>query len=453
MRIITLTSLCSLVTVCTGVLIFGCRTEVDIPLQLDFSYTVADSNYNVPATINFANKTSGALFYKWTFPNGSPAVSSEKNPGYIVFDQPGTITVKLEAWNDFERQEKTIVIVLDTTPVAGFEAVPRINHFSPVEWDFNFTGKGATKYSWTFEQGSVTSSTERNPRQVSYTIPGTYRVRLHIANDRGKTDTISKLITVWPSLTASFDITPSFEDDDLEAPLTARLDNHTISASMHQWQAQGGVLSSATDSAPTVTFNQPGDYTIHYTAGNGKQTEQVTRTITVKPNTGLRYFKDVRLGINTAHTSIGSFFSTYLRKVLVKDSVNAANGPYIDLCFFGLSQSFSFNRFLSPTDVQDLTFAAIPGATYTAIINKQESCNCGVSLTPEEFDTITAGSFFNNLSIVATQAGSTEFNNTTVPRVVLFKNAAGKKGAVKIKQFVQQGDVSYIICDIKVQKD
>jgi hypothetical protein len=198
---------------------------------------------------------------------------------------------------------------------------------------------------------------------------------------------------------------------------------------------------------------QPGDYTIHYTAGNGKQTEQVTRAITVKPNTGLRYFKDVRLGINTAHTSIGSFFSTYLRKVLVKDSVNAANGPYIDLCFFGLSQSFSFNRFLSPTDVQDLTFAAIPGATYTTIINKQESCNCGVSLTPGEFDTITAGSFFNNLSIVATQAGSTEFNNTTVPRVVLFKNAAGKKGAVKIKQFVQQGDVSYIICDIKVQKD
>jgi PKD repeat protein len=453
MRTLTLTSLCSLVTVCTGVLIFGCRTEVDIPLQLDFSYTVVDSNYNVPATLHFANKTSGALFYKWTFPNGSPSISSEKNPGYIVFDRPGTITVKLEAWNDFERQEKTIVVILDTTPVAGFEAVPRINHFSPVEWDFNFTGKGATKYSWTFEQGSVTSSTERNPRQVSYTTPGTYRVRLHITNDRGKTDTISKLITVLPSLAASFDITPSFEDDDLEAPLTARLDNHTTSASTHQWLAQGGVLSSATDSAPTVTFSQPGDYTIHYTAGNGKQTEQVTRTITVKPNTGLRYFKDVRLGINSAHTSIGSFFSTYLRKVVVKDSVNAANGPYIDLCFFGLSQSFSFNRFESPVTVQNLTFPAIPGARHTTIINKQEGCNCGISLTPAQFDQIAGSSFFDNLGITDTPGGLAEFDNAAVPRVILFKNASGKKGAVKIKQFVQNGDASYIVCDIKVQKD
>jgi hypothetical protein len=46
-----------------------------------------------------------------------------------------------------------------------------------------------------------------------------------------------------------------------------------------------------------------------------------------------------------------------------------------------------------------------------------------------------------------------DFSNSLVPRVVVFKNSSGKKGAVKIKQFVMNGDDSYIICDIKVQKD
>jgi PKD repeat protein len=456
MRRPTLTNLCIysiLTAILSAVLLYSCRKEVDNPLQIDFTYTITDSNYTVPVTINFTNKTSGAQFYKWTFLNGKPAESDQRNPGYIVFDQPGPVSVKLEAWNDFERQEKTVLIVLDTVPVADFAAIPRINNFSPVEWDFNFTGKGATRFTWTFENGSVISSTDRNPRQISYSKAGTYRIKLLIANERGKVDSVSKLITVLPPMAASFDIQPSFEDDDLEAPLTAKLDNHTTGATTHQWQVQGGVLSNAADSAPVVTFQDPGTYTVNYTATNGKQTELVVRTITVKPNTGLRSFTDVHLGINTAHASIGSFFSTYLRKTITKDSVNAVNGPFIDLCYFGLSQSFAFNKFQSPAEVQDFTFQPIPGATNTLVINRQESCNCGINVTPAQFDNITTGTFFDNLNIISTAGGIAEFDNTVVPRMVLFKNAAGKKGAIKIKQFVQDGSSSYIICDIKVQKN
>jgi hypothetical protein len=35
----------------------------------------------------------------------------------------------------------------------------------------------------------------------------------------------------------------------------------------------------------------------------------------------------------------------------------------------------------------------------------------------------------------------------------VFRTANGKIGAIKIKQYVAAGDNSYIICDIKVQKD
>src|SRR5690606_11077619 len=146
-----------------------------------------------------------------------------------------------------------------------------------------------------------------------------------------------------PTLSADFDIIPSFDDDDYEAPFTASLQSHTTGADNHKWSVSGGVLGNSTDSLTTVTFTNPGTYTINYEASNGKQNATVSKTVTVKPNSGLRTFSNVQLGINTAHSVIGSFFSTSLRKVIKQSEVNAGNGDKIDLVFFGLSESFSFN--------------------------------------------------------------------------------------------------------------
>ena len=435
--------------------LLGCRKEVDVPLNVDFEYSVIDSNYNIPARISFSNKTSGALFYKWTFPDGDPGESNYKNPGYITFNKPGPVTIKLEAWNDYERSEKTIQIILDTVPEADFSALPRVNNISPVDWDFNFTGRGASRFKWNFENGSILTSTERNPPPVRYTIPGTYRVLLEIFNERNRTDSISKLIVIRLPLSVSFDIMPSFEDDDFEVPFTAKLDNHTTSAVTHQWSVTGnnGTINSPTDSIPTLQINTPGTYTITYTAGNGKQTETVSKSITVYPNSRLRSFQNIRLGINSAQASTGSFFSTYLRKVISRDDVNSSNGPLIDICYFGLSSGFTFNKFISPTEADQWTFQPIPGAQPSIIINKQESCGCGTNVTPAQFDAISSGSFFDAVPVVQTVPGMMEFDNSLLPRVVLFKNAAGKKGAIKITGFVADNVNSYIICDIKIQKD
>ena len=58
----------------------------------------------------------------------------------------------------------------------------------------------------------------------------------------------------------------------------------------------------------------------------------------------------------------------------------------------------------------------------------------------------------NTINVPLT-GGGTNFSNTVIPRIVLFSNQQGKKGAIKIKQFVNDGLQSYILCDIKVQKD
>jgi hypothetical protein len=56
------------------------------------------------------------------------------------------------------------------------------------------------------------------------------------------------------------------------------------------------------------------------------------------------------------------------------------------------------------------------------------------------------------LSISSTPGGWEQFTNSIVPRIVLFQSPDGRKGAIRIDQFVANGKDSYIVCDIKVQK-
>ncbi len=434
-------------------LLSSCRPEVTIAVIADFDYELIDSNYSVPVTIGFTNKSKGALFYHWTFSEGDRKESKSRNPGYLLVDKPGLIKVKLEVWNDYERSEKTIEIKLDTLPVADFSAVPIVNEFAPAEYNFQFTGQGATNYKWLFENGSPAVSTERNPSQIKFIQQGTFKITLIISNDRNRADTILKTVLVKPEMIADFTIVPSFEDDDYEVPFNALLQNQTLNATQFSWTCDGAVMNKPQDSLPLLQITNPGIYTVVYTASNQKQTQVIRKTIQVNPNSRLRSFQNIHLGINTAHKETGSFFSTYLRKIVRKDSVNTLNGPFIDICYFGLNRSFSYNKFISPVDVQTWTFNAIPGATVTTFVNNQEKCNCTSGLNPLEFDQISNGSYFDNILVPAVAEGTMEFDQTVLPRIILFKNAAGKKGAIKIKEFVDNGDASYIICDIKVQKD
>lgn len=445
MKIFVLISLILLVTSCH-------REEIDIPINADFSYEVVDNDYSIPVKIAFVNKSTGAQTYTWTFEGGSPETYNQKDPGYIIFSKPGNIKVKLVVNTDGEHKEKEITIVLDSIVKADFDIAPVVNNYGPTEFIITNKSGGANQFNWSFANGSPTSSIEKEPK-VSFTNPGEYEVKLQVSNERGEKNSVTKTVKVLPALMADFDITPSFDDDDYEAPLTAVLQNHTTNATTHKWTTNAGAISNSTDSVPAIVFSNPGTYTITYEASNGKQTRNIFQSITVKPNSGLRSFTNVQLGINTAHSTIGSFFSTSLRKVIKQSEVDETNGNKIDLVFFGLSQSFSFNLFTSPDSASGWTFAPIPGATKTKFINKQETCGCNTNFSATDFDNTTTGSALDGLNITTTTGGNGEFNNSTVPRIVLFQNSAGKKGAIKIKQFVEAGQQSYIVCDIKVQKD
>ena len=97
-------------------------------------------------------------------------------------------------------------------------------------------------------------------------------------------------------------------------------------------------------------------------------------------------------------------------------------------------------------------FFPITEAKTTIFVNSQEICNCGLNFTEEEFNAMTNDTPLRALSITHSVAGAQAFTNT-LPRIVLFQTHDGRKGAIKIKQFVSKGaENSYILCDIKVQK-
>ena len=438
-------------------LVLGCSDDREqaIPVTADFSIEVIDNDFSVPVQVAITNNTEGADTYNWTFTGANPSNSTDRNPGTITYTEAGNYTIALEASNqDGSADSMEIDIPIDAEIVIGFTTEILVDNFPPMEVALTNTTVGAETYSWTFDGGTPTSSTQQHPNNTVFNDPGEHTITLEVSNGL-ETYQTQQTVTVAPHLVAAFDYEVAFEDDDFQVPVTLTIINNSISATDYTWTFTGGTPATSTDENPTVSFDIPGTYSLELEATNGKETQTFSQNITVLPNTNIRTFQDIQLGINTAHNAnmIGAFFSTVTREVYKQEEVTTDNGASIDIAFFGLNENFTFNKFVAPDDVQTLTFDAIPNATHTKFINLQESCGCSASLTVAQFDGMTDDTLLSALTITETTGGSQDFDHSVVPRIVLFETEDGRKGAIKIKDFVVDGVNSYIIIDIKVQKE
>lgn len=430
----------------------ACKKEQERALSVDFAYAIVNNDLSAPVKVNFTNNTTGATHYKWTFTGGDPASSDKKDPGTITFATAGNCSVTLEAWNDDNRNSKTADILIDSSVTIGFDVLPQVNDFVPADVTIINKSTGGVSYKWTFEGGQPATSTAKDPGVIKFSTPGDHKLTLVVNNGR-KDFTLSKVLVLQPALLPAFTIIPSLDDNDYEAPLTATLNNETVSGLHWKWTTTGGTIDNDTARKPSIHFTTAGSYTITLTAGNDKETKSVQQTINVLPNANLRTFNDIKFGINTAHGSVGCFFSTKLQRSFKASDDLSVAGKDIDLVFFGLNSSFTYNRFISPDSATFYTFDAIPGAQPAAIINSQEQCGCSSSLSVADFNAMTNDALLAGMPVNFTAGGWMQFSDNMQPRVVLFKTSDGRKGALKIKQFVPNGPDSYILTDIKVQKE
>lgn len=130
------------------------------------------------ALVDFENTSSAnASAYQWSFPGGSPANSTVKNPS-VTYTVPGTYTARLIASNSVgaDTSEQTIVVKIVDFPTAGFNFMALPGGVI----SFNNLSQQATSYTWNFGDGTPTASNFNINHQ--YAQSGTYTVTL-IANN------------------------------------------------------------------------------------------------------------------------------------------------------------------------------------------------------------------------------------------------------------------------------
>lgn len=434
---------------------FSCVREEAIPVIVDFELEVFNNDFSIPVQVVFFNRTEGAEDYEWKFEGGIPSRSINRNPGVIRYEAKGTYTIELIGTNqDGSRDSKIVEIQIDDPVIVDFEVNNVLDNFSPASYTFQNNSLGVDSFNWTFEGGTPANSSEKDPGEIVFTEPGEHIITLEVSNGK-ETLNMQKTITVAPFLVSDFEFEPAFEDDDYQVPVRIQLESKAVSATSYEWSFTGASATTSSDENPEVLFTEPGMQTITLRASNGKDTKTEIKTVEVFPNTNLRTFADIKLGINTAHTSntVGSFFSLTNRNVYAAEVIDEEIGQQIDLVFFGLNQGFTRNRFVSPDQLSETTFSPLQNPKKTIFINSQELCGCNTSLTVEAFDEIINDNSLRNLIIEETPGGLQSFDRTMVPRIILFQTEEGKKGAIKIKDFVQDGQNSYILIDIKVQKE
>ena len=438
----------------TTSLFITCTKEVVVPVTAEFEIEVVNNDYSVPVQVIIFNKSKEADTYQWTFEGGTPSSSTSRNPGSILYETKGEYSISLYATNkDDSEDEKTVSFKIDAPVVIDFNVEVIESNFPPVEVVITNTSAGATNYNWKFEGGLPTTSTEQHPSNIIFNEPGEHKIWLEVSNGL-ETYNLEKTIIVEENLDADFDWQASFDDDDYQVPVKLNIQSSHTSATTFQWTFENGLPATSTEENPEVVFNEVGSHQITLIASNGKDSKIISKNVEVFSNTNLKIFENIKLGINTSHTNnmIGSFFSTFSRKSYTKSEVNDTNGHLIDLVYFGLSENFTLNKFVSPGDLNTTTFSPIPNATHTKFINSLELCNCSASLSVADFDTMSDDSFLKELVIEETNEGLQPFDNSVLPRIILFENSEGRKGAIKIKEYVQNGQDSYVLIDIKIQK-
>ena len=247
--------------------------------------------------------------YAWSFhdqPSGSDT-STLSSPGHI-FLKPGLYDVSLVVLNTAGcRDTLTRAIQVHELPVARFESslacAGYLTRFSNLT-DSLLSPAFASYWSFNDNSGLLGNSGKNSPEFI-FSTPGSYLIKLQVADSNGCIDTISRRIEAWTNPTSSFIYHENF--NDVQGQLS--FENGSTGALNYFWDFGNG--ESSTDEKPVVMYQNDGIYTISFISWNDKgcsDTISSEYTFLVKglfvpnafsptnPNQEVRLFKPI--GIN-----------------------------------------------------------------------------------------------------------------------------------------------------------
>ena len=174
----------------------------------------------------------------------------------------------------------TVSVIAPNPPVADFTGTPT-TIIERESVTFTNTSQYAATCLWNFGDGET--STEMNPVHT-YMTPGTYTVTLRIENTLGNdTKTKTDYITVNPNTNPPIaDFVASETTINMGSSVTFTDMTQNIPTSW-SWTFNGGTPATSTEQNPTITYSEPGQYTVTLVATNayGSDTETKTAYINV----------------------------------------------------------------------------------------------------------------------------------------------------------------------------
>jgi gliding motility-associated-like protein len=228
------------------------------------SFNPDKSSACAPATIRFANLSSGATHYSWSFGNGSSSVIAEPS---VVYSQPGTYTVKLRAWNPFgDEDEISQNIVIHPNPRVNFYATDTI---FCAKKTVNFTSHiqsntSIKNYTWDFGDGTL--GYIPNPRKT-YNDAGLFDVSLVVVDSNNCRSDTTKVRYIQSNRIpiAQFQLEEIKSCKNNVAIIPNNLSNRFLNTTF-LWNFGDG--NTSTDYHPNHSYLKFGTYSVSLKVGN-----------------------------------------------------------------------------------------------------------------------------------------------------------------------------------------
>ncbi len=245
----------------------------------DFTAPVT-TRCGAPLTVNFQDaSTGGATAWQWDFGDGG--TSTQQNPTH-TYTAAGSFTVTLTVTNQFGCtntvtkndfiQIQRPSISIPQLPTKGcipytISPIPVINSID-----------GIASYEWDFGDGNT--STSATPTHT-YTVQGTYTVRLIVTSNSGCRDTliIPAAVRVGTKPVANFIAGPIPQCAFQPVIFT---DQTTSTPPVDEWQWIFGDGGTSTQQNPTYTYSSPGTFDVTLIASNNGCPDTIVRTQYVK---------------------------------------------------------------------------------------------------------------------------------------------------------------------------
>lgn len=196
------------------------------------------------------------------------------------------------------------------------------------------------------------------------------------------------------------------------------------------------VYTPAIGAKLNVGTNQ--DLKVDFTPTDAATYNSVSKTVKINVTAAVSHsittYTGIEFSLTGGSSTYGRFFSFDDGKIYKDNEINATIGAKIHLAFESLDNTMYY--FESPT----LSSYKVSGATVTKVMNYPSKS----IFTVADFDAMVDDTKLSGITITET---NDSFGNSSIPGVILFQLASGRKGVIKTTAI----NKSRLLVDIKIQ--